>query len=452
MFEWLRHWQLGNRYGYEVLFRGQDRRPKGKTGIIMADLGMPEDYQPGFYIDFMDHVFDYSLPFFLHKIVLADRGIALIDPGNPLAREPFVPQKLVDMHGSVTNRRGEPYLECKVEWRPPGMKKNPWDHGYFLYKGDGKGGAPDVCQKSAAKIAGWYFGSLIPEKRVAWAHQCRKVYEDAVTLLRKDFADVEFRHARYIDENSLRQAVEELLDAGCETIIYQCYSNPVFCDFEDYALAMPRVHRLVNGRAKLIFGDQPGNQPPLREAYVQMVRDQLRQIPADRSVLLVLSRHGNPFRHDTLNKRAHEYRQPLEEKMREAMDEWGGKWQLTWSDDEYADHYWDPRRKKLSTLDAFRKAITERYDYALEVPTDFIAENTDLMIFHAMKKYTLFSDYDMYAPIPYPDWEKPLMRTFREGKTTAMYIGCPVGPYRKYVAEAAAASIADILVNKQERP
>ena len=72
----------------------------------MADLGMPEDYQPGFYIDFMDHVFDYSLPFFLHRIVLADRGIALIDPGNPLARESFVPQKLVDMYGSATNRRG----------------------------------------------------------------------------------------------------------------------------------------------------------------------------------------------------------------------------------------------------------------------------------------------------------------------------------------------------------
>ena len=230
MFEWLRHWQLGNRYGYEVLFRGHDRRPMGKVGIIMADLGMPEDYQPGFYIDFMDHVFDYSLPFFLHKIVLADRGIALIDPGNPIARESFVPQRLVDMYGSAANRRGEPYVDCKVEWRPPGMKKNPWDHGYFLYKGDGKGGAPDVCQKSAAKIAGWYFGSLIPEKRVAWAHQCRKVYEETVTLLRKEFADVEFRHARYIDENSLRQAVEELLAAGCETIIYQCYSNPVFSD------------------------------------------------------------------------------------------------------------------------------------------------------------------------------------------------------------------------------
>lgn len=445
MFEWLRHWQLGKRYGHEVLFRGQDRRPEGKPGVILADLGMPEDYEPEFYIDFMDHVFDYSLPFFLHRIVLADRGIALIDPDNPLARESFVPRRLVDMRGSLTNREGRLYVECKVEWRPPGMKKNPWDHGYFLYKGDGKGGAPDVCQKSAAKIAGWYFGRLIPEKRVAWAYQCRKVYEEAVALLRNDFPDVEFRHTRYIAESSVRQAVEELLAAGCKTIIYQCFSNPVYSDFEDYAMAMPRVHRVLKGRAKLIFGDQPGNQPAMREGFVQMVRDRLKQIPSDASVLLILSRHGNPFKNDTLNIRATEYRTPLEVRMREAMDEWGGRWDLLWSDDEYADEYWDPGDNKLSTLDAFRKALREEYDYALEVPTDFIAENTDLMIFHAMKKYTVFSDYDINAPIPYPDWEQPLVRIFRGGKTTAIYNGCPVGPYRRYVAEAAAASVSEIL-------
>ena len=80
MFEWIRHWRFGNQYGYEKFFREQDRRPVGKTGIILSDLGMPEDYKPDFYINFMDHVFIYSLPVFLQRFVLADRGIALIDP------------------------------------------------------------------------------------------------------------------------------------------------------------------------------------------------------------------------------------------------------------------------------------------------------------------------------------------------------------------------------------
>ncbi|MCK7540463.1 MAG: hypothetical protein MZV63_61020 [Marinilabiliales bacterium] len=48
----------------------------------MAELGMPEDFDPGFYTKFMDHVFVYSLPGFIQPLVLADRGIALIDPAE----------------------------------------------------------------------------------------------------------------------------------------------------------------------------------------------------------------------------------------------------------------------------------------------------------------------------------------------------------------------------------
>ena len=123
MFEWVRHWRYGNQYGYEKYFRQQDRKPVGKPGIILAELGMPEDFDPGFYTKFMDHVFVYSLPGFLQPIILADRGIALIDPANPLAREKFKPASLVDMHGSSANKKGRPYIECEVTWRPPGMKK-----------------------------------------------------------------------------------------------------------------------------------------------------------------------------------------------------------------------------------------------------------------------------------------------------------------------------------------
>lgn len=167
MLEWIRHWRFGNQFGYETYFREQDRRPVGKTGVILSDLGMPESYNPDFYINFMDHVFKYSLPVFLQHFILADRGIALIDPANPLAREPFVPLRLVDMNGSFTNREGRPYVDCEVTWRPPGMKRNPADHGYFLYTGDGKCGAPDVCQKTGAKVVGWYYGHILPEKKVA---------------------------------------------------------------------------------------------------------------------------------------------------------------------------------------------------------------------------------------------------------------------------------------------
>ena len=450
MFEWLRHWRFGKQYGYERFFRGQDKKPVGKTGVILAELGMPGTYEADFYIKFMEHVFDYSLPFFLKKLILADRGIALIDPSNPLARKKFVPGLLVDMQGSSRNKSGRPYIECEYSWRPPGMKKNPSDHGYFLYTGDGKGGAPEVCQKTAAKIAGWYFGHLLPEGRVPWEYQCRRIFEDAAALLQETYPDGEVRHMKYSYEESMVQTVEDLIQCGCQTIIYQCFCNPVYTDFEDYAFALLSLHRIVNGRAKVICADQLGNQPSMRRAYVQMLYDQLENIPRSTRILLILSKHGHPFKQETSDKRGPEYRIPLGKEMVNVLKEWGGEWELIWSDDEYADEYWDPGRRKFSTFSAYRKAIEEGYDLALEVPTDFIAENTDLMIFHAMKKFVAFREYDFFMPVSYPDWEIPLVRTFREGRTTGKYIGCPVGPYRKYVVDAIFASISDLLNNHEK--
>jgi len=445
MFEQIKRWRLGKQYGYETLFKRQDKHLSGKPGIILAEIGAPEGYEPDFYVRYMEHVFDYTLPPFIQKFVLADRGIALIDPQNPLAREPFEPQQLVDMHGSFVNCNGRPYVDCKVTWKPPGVKKNPWDHGYFLYTDEGQGGAPDICQKTGAKVVGWYFGKLLPEAKIAWAYQCKQVYEDAVAALQTCFPNAEFRHARFVYEDSLSQAVEELLESGCETIIYQSFCDPVYSDFEEYNYSMPLVHRYVNGRGKTIFADQLGNQPQMREAYVQMIRDHLTQLPHEASILLILSKHGHPFKKETQDIRGEEYRMPLEAKVRQLMENWEGHWDIVWSDDEFADEYWDPKNTRLETFAAYQMAIAREFDYALEVPTDFIAENTDLMILHAMKKFKAFSAYDPYEPIPYPDWDQPLLRTFREGKTTGIYTSCPVGPYRKYVVEAIVASISDVL-------
>ena len=436
--------KFGKQYGYEVLFKNQPAAAVGKTGVILGEIGMPEEYEPGFYSHFMAHVFEYTLPSFLVKMILADKGTGLIDPENPIAHEEFKPRQLIDSDGSFTNKAGKPYVECQVKW-VKADKKNHWDHGYFLYKGDGPNGRPDVCDKVGAKIIGWYYGHLLPEKKVSWRSQLHKVYEEATCELSKRFPGMEFRSAYYMYPETIKTAVEELLAAGCETIIYQNFNCPVYSDFEDYGYSLVKTHEYVNGRAQVILGDQIGNQSPMREGYCQILRDQLNVIKEDASVLVILSRHGHPFKKETQDIRSHLYREPLEAGIRNVMAAWKGKWDVVWSFDEYADKYWDPKHTKLETYAAYRKAIESGYDYAIELPTEFSAENTDLMIFHAMKKFCAFSEYDRNAPVSYPDWEKPLVRTFREGKTTGIYAGCPVGPYRKYVAQAVVDSISAVM-------
>ena len=71
------------------------------------------------------------------------------------------------------------------------------------------------------------------------------------------------------------------------------------------------------------------------------------------------------------------------------------------------------------------------------------AENTDLMILHAMGKLRAFAEYDPNMPIPCPYWDQPLVRTFGERETVGIYAGCPVGPYRKYVVGATLASVLE---------
>lgn len=437
--------RYGKQYGYEVRFKTQPKQATGKVGVIIAESGLPEGYDLEFYANFMEHVFKYTLPPFLIPLILADKGMGLIDPENPLAREEFKPRQLIDSTGSFTNKAGKPYTECEVKWVPPGVKKNPWDHGYFLYTGDGVNGTPDVCDKVGAKIAGWYYGRLIPERRVAWRSQLRAVYDEAVQTLAARYPTVEFRNAYYMYPETMRQAVDELLAAGCETLVYQGINCPLYTDFEDYGHALEMVHDLAAGRAGVLMADQLGNQAPMRAAFLAILRDQLAGLPPQASVMVILSRHGHPFKKETQDERAHLYRDPLEQEVREILKARGGKWHLVWSFDEYADEYWDPKNTKLDTKDAYAEGIAAGFDFIIELPTDFPAENTDLMIFHAMKKFTAFPDYDRNAPVPYPDWEQPLVRVFHAGKTTGIYAGCPVGPYRKYVVDALVNSVADVL-------
>ncbi len=436
--------RFGKQYGYEVLFKTQPRHASGKTGVIIGEMGMPEEYDIEFYNYFMEHVFNYSLPSILKPLVLADKGIGLIDPDNPMAREAYKPRQLVDPLGSFTNKAGISYADCKVKWVGPN-KKNPWDHGYFLYSGDGPSGRPDVCDKVGAKIIGWYYGRLLPEKKVPLRYQLRKIFEGSVAKLEKKYPAVEFRSAYYMYPDTVHKAVEELIAAGCETIVYQGINCPLYTDFEDYGYVLMLLHKFAAGRAKIILADQLGNQPAYRQAYFEMLRDQLKEIPQKSSVLVIACRHGHPFKKETQAERAHLYCQPLEAGLRQVMAEWKGKWELIWSADEYADDYWDKTGMKYETYAAYRKAIEEGFDYAIELPVEFPAENTDLMIFHAMKKFGAFAEYDRYAPVSYPDWEKPLVRKFKEGKTTGIYAGTPTGPYRKHLIEAVVASISQVL-------
>ena len=243
----------------------------------------------------------------------------------------------------------------------------------------------------------------------------------------------------------MQDAVMDLINNGCETIVYQSINCTLYSDFEDYGFALPMLHKFAANRARVILADQLGNQAACRDAYLAILKNRLIEIPAGKKVLVILSKHGHPFKNETMDLRADIYRHSLELGVREMMKNWQGQWDLIWSSDEYVNDKQIKKQLNLDTYSAYRKAIEDGYDYALEIPTEFIAENTDQMIFHGMKKFSAFAEYDRFLPIPYPDWNYPLIRRFTEGRTTGIYCGTPVGPYRKYMVQAAVDSISEVL-------
>lgn len=98
-----------------------------------------------------------------------------------------------------------------------------------------------------------------------------------------------------------------------------------------------------------------------------------------------------------------------------------------------------------STNEALWKAINKDYDYVINLPIEFISENTDTLFAHAIMNFRGFEEFNVYEPINYENWDEPLARRFSQGKTTVIYASVPVGKYQKPLVEAHFLSIDSVL-------
>ena len=97
-------------------------------------------------------------------------------------------------------------------------------------------------------------------------------------LLKEQFPEVEIRHVHYTYEESIKQAVEELLAKAVKQLFINVFAILFIPTLRTMPMPLPGSTVFVNKRAKIICADQLGNQPAMREAYVQIIRDQLDQI------------------------------------------------------------------------------------------------------------------------------------------------------------------------------
>jgi protoheme ferro-lyase len=394
---------------------------------------------------------------------MADRGVLLLDTEKFYEFEPFTPTNLVDVYGSSKDVDGVPYVEKfhrgEVIWVPPNPTQH-MDHGYFLYPGR-KGGMPMPAQKLATKARVYYYAAgkgfmngRVPHEAGEW-ELVKATMEKIRAKHEAKYGPIPYRFVSAETPALAEQYIRELLDGGADTIVF-APPRPIYSHHEEFNGSIKHTMHYIHEwekehgkKIKVIIAPQLGEFPVLKEAYLQMLRDRLATFPRGASVKVAVSVHGMAWERVPLEawiELAPPYRDGMVEAVKAELAKWSfPKTEVVLAQDHFADPRSDPKGKYLSTNKAFWDGIKAGYDYVVNLPIEFFAENTDTMFSHAMFNFEGFPGFDRYQPVDYSDWSVPYTRSFKIENTEVIYNGLPVGKYNAPIVEAYVQAIDSVL-------
>ena len=441
-------------------YKVQDTVPKGKVGIFVPGLVVPETYDEAreFFYNITFKIFNTIIPWPFRLFSYMDKGVALLDPVKYHEHEEFTPTELMDETGSLTDKDGVPYIDKykngEMKWVPP-SKRIYLDHGYFLYEGR-KAGYPTLTDKTLVKARIWYYDKGIKQKKMPHWKGTFDVINAAFDKIREKYSDVEVAAETSMFYERMKEKLWKMLDNGCETIVLAAPMT-IYSHFEEFNSSFYHCieyieeweHKHPGKDIKIIMAPPMGEFQPMRQAFLEMLKDRLDTLPEGSDVKVVVTVHGMPWDHfswEAWLELAPVYRDKLHDDARNLLKNYKfGRTQTVISQDEFADPVWDKEKKYLSTNQAYWDGINDGYDYVIGLPIEFWAENSDTLFHHAHKNYHGFDEYDVYEELDYPDWTVPYARIMTQGKTKVIYNGVPVGKYKHYVEDAFYQSIDSIL-------
>ncbi|MBT8423249.1 MAG: hypothetical protein HKN56_10560 [Gammaproteobacteria bacterium] len=443
---------------YYSYYLEQDTRPVGRIGVFVSHLVLPEDYREEDYVTIAGKSYQY-IPWPIREVVQIDRGLVLLDRDRYYEFEEFEPTDLVDHTGSSVDAAGVPYIDRyragEIEWMPPGSSH--LSHGAFLYTGQ-KSGQSVVEQKLAVKAKNYYYapGKGFHDGRVPHEEGNRYIVFNAMQKLETKYGSFPWRWVTSDNPTLQREALFDLLDEGIDTLVLAA-PRPIYSHHEEFNGAFKHaVHFLhewqeANGghEVKVIITPQLSEFERMYDTHANILRDNLKSIPEGVSLKLVLSVHGMPWDnvpHEAWLKLAPKFVDGSLARAAEVMKDYDYKrLAIVQSQDHFADPHNDPDNRYVSTNEAFWQAIEEGYDYVLNIPLEFFAENTDTMFYHDMANYEFFDDYDVYETVQYTDWSKPWRKHLEQDGTQVIYGGVAAHEFSGPIIDAFAEAIDTIL-------
>ncbi|MGI9343687.1 MAG: hypothetical protein ACR2QV_12620 [Gammaproteobacteria bacterium] len=450
---------------YLGYYLNQDTRPVGKIGIFVSHLVMPEDFREEDFLTLAAKALQY-IPWPIRELVQVDKGMILVDRHKFYEFEEFTPTDLVDHTGSSLDIDGVPYIDKyhagEVEWMPPGNIH--LSHGAFVYSGRKIGETP-IGLKLAVKARNYYYapGKGFSDGRVPHEAGNRYIVYNAMQRLEQTYGDIPWKWVTADNYSMAREEMFDLLDQGIDTLILAA-PRPVYSHHEEFngsiKHAMHYLQEWQEARGdhkdiKVIISPELSRFDPMYELAPTIVRDNLKDIPEGVSLKLVLSVHGMPWarvQHEAWIQLSPPFVERALEEGRKVLAEYNfSRTEVVQSQDHFGDPHNDPPDDYLSTNEAFWAGIEDGYDYILNVPLEFFAENTDTMFYHDMANFEFFDDYTVYETVEYTDWSKPFRKRMVQDGTTVIYGGLAAEQFSGPIIDAFYMAL-DSIVSQGMRP
>ena len=430
-------------------------RATGRTGIIVVALLQPSRFEPAFYVNFVDKLFEIAIPWPINRLAGRDPGVALIDPDSPDHQVRFRPRTLISFDGRSHDWDGEAfaakYARGEVDWVAP-SPGTAGDIGSFVYKGRA-GGAPGPSQRAMLKARAIYYARL-PGGYLPQRDQTLAMVASAFARVRTNPAVAGAVVYDIFNPHDSRTAIVNLLDSGVKTIIIGS-TLPINSAFEEYRSAYPKLNALITEWAQrrgkpaptLLFAPQLADMPGYAPLWARHLAAAAPPPPTpDATATLVVSLHGLPIaqqQSDSWVDNARRATALLAPQLTAALRSRGWRTIRTVvAQEAFGDSVDDPANKLVSVAEVFASARQRGDALAIAVPVEFLAENTDTLFLHSYLMFSGLPGYQRYAgPPAATDWQKPYVRRFASGTTTMMYIGTPGGEAQADAGAVLAAAI-----------
>jgi protoheme ferro-lyase len=333
------------------------------------------------------------------------------------------------------------------------------DHGYFLLP-ERAGGMPTVSAKLATKARTYYHGIGIKGHKIPHEAGMRVIVEAAMGEIQAKYGPLPWRWVTADNFGLARAAMFSLLDEGVDTVVLAAPA-PIYSHHEEFNGAIKHaVHYIHEWQEehghkpiKIVIQPQIGDFPVIRQTWVAMLKDRLDTLPEEAAVKVVMSIHGMAWDrtpNEAWIELAPVYRDTTLADLKATLESYGfPRSEIVLAQDHFADPINNPSGKYLSTNKAFLDGIRDGFDYVINVPIEFFAENTDTLFSHAMFNFEHVPGFDRYEQVDYPDWTVPFTREYEVDGTRLIYNGVPVGRYNGPIIAAFVQALDSVLSRRR---